>query len=839
MPLDDHMKRWLKWISDKTQTGSADPADEKLWGDFLAQAATINYWFLANFIKLSAARHILSATPEQQVRLLLIGMRKLGEPQRTINDESMRRSAAIKAMVTALLRPDLPLDSDALTGLLRSAVHARSNRIDLPYAGFILTAERYSKRHGGLSDIEHLKLIRQLLSQLGKLRTARARKFTARIDMLLHGKSTSQIIESGEPWADSALKFLEAFPSEKTEAWRSLLEHATTATTSNPTKKWLKSATDLISQIGKDNFISAIPTWFSLVGQPGPGRIILTINGDLLEPTAISPKNADVLKGLAWAASTTDDARIARSLGDLAEVCFKKIPTFGARCAKVANAALAGLALMTGPEPVAQITRVGAKAKKASARKQVERALGKSATNQGVSPDELEEMSVPDFGLDANGVRSIPAGDASAEIHVNSPSDIELHWRSTTGKTQASIPAETKRDHPDAVKEAKRVLKDLERVLPSQAARVERLLLDRRTWPASVWRKRYLDHRLVSHITRRLIWETTGDSRILFLPADGKLVDPLGQPINLPTDASVRLWHPIDSSPQQVLAWRTFLMDRNITQPFKQAHREIYLLTDAERATATYSNRFAAHILRQHQFQALCDARGWTYRLMGNFDSHNIPTRYIPAHDMSVEFWVDAAGGGADISSSGIFLHVATDQVRFSRGHGGAPMPLADVPPIVFSELMRDVDLFVGVASVGNDPAWRDGGPEQRYLDYWESYSFGDLSETAKTRMAVLESLLPRLTKLQGKWSLQGNFLLIRGQLRTYKIHLGSGNILMEPNDQYLCIVPDRSTRVAGTGGNLFLPFEGDSTLSVILSKAFLLAEDTEIKDPTITRQIG
>ena len=43
-----------------------------------------------------------------------------------------------------------------------------------------------------------------------------------------------------------------------------------------------------------------------------------------------------------------------------------------------------------------------------------------------------------------------------------------------------------------------------------------------------------------------------------------------------------------------------------MTQPIKQAHREIYLLTDAERQTQSYSNRFAAHILRQHQFTALC-----------------------------------------------------------------------------------------------------------------------------------------------------------------------------------------------------------------------------------------
>ena len=84
--------------------------------------------------------------------------------------------------------------------------------------------------------------------------------------------------------------------------------------------------------------------------------------------------------------------------------------------------------------------------------------------------------------------------------------------------------------------------------------------------------------------------------------------------------------------------------------------------------------------------------------------------------------------------------------------------------------------------------------------------------------------------------TLGDRFLVVRGSLRTYKIHLGSGNILMEPNDQYLYI-PPRST--ADGAADVFLPFEGDATLSIILSKAFLLAEDKKIKDETITRQIG
>ena len=97
----------------------------------------------------------------------------------------------------------------------------------------------------------------------------------------------------------------------------------------------------------------------------------------------------------------------------------------------------------------------------------------------------------------------------------------------------------------------------------------------------------------------------------------------------------------------------------------------------------------------------------------------------------------------------------------------------------------------------------------------------------------MLERLLPKL-KIADRARLTDKFLVIKGEIRTYKIHLGSGNILMAPNDQYLCIVAARTQ----SPPKLFLPFEGDSTVSVILSKAFLLADDRKIKDPTIKRQI-
>ena len=62
--------------------------------------------------------------------------------------------------------------------------------------------------------------------------------------------------------------------------------------------------------------------------------------------------------------------------------------------------------------------------------------------------------------------------------------------------------------------------------------------------------------------------------------------------------------------------------------------------------------------------------------------------------------------------------------------------------------------------------------------------------------------------------------------------------MLMEPGSHYLCIVPNRG-QGSWQKGPLYLPFDGDQTLAIILSKALPLAADDKITDSTILRQIG
>lgn len=234
----------------------------------------------------------------------------------------------------------------------------------------------------------------------------------------------------------------------------------------------------------------------------------------------------------------------------------------------------------------------------------------------------------------------------------------------------------------------------------------------------------------------------------------------------------------------------------------------------------------------------------------------------IPAHGLAAEFWTEAAGGDAEVSDSLAHLFIGTDRVRFRRLVGGGDrrrdggrdlamtaeaVPLRDVPPVVLSEVMRDVDLMVGVASIGHDPAWLDGGAGAEHpsqwrqgpaADYWRAFNAAELAESGAARRSFLAELLPKLA-IADRCELDERHLVVRGTLRTYRIHLGSANITMGPDGRYLCIVEDRRARPEPRGAGVFLPFEGDRLLSTILSKAFLLARDETITCQSILRQIG
>lgn len=812
-----------------------------------ANAVTAPYYSM-KFDDIASSSEILALSPRQ---LAEIAMLALGR-----NWKTQREHYGLYLLGDRLYRRKLPYNSDEIESVCKR-IATEAGKYG-PVSGTLLTmVERYSAAND-LSEksLEHLRLAIDRCPA----NNTEVRKVQQRLRKMV-GAEREPNLKPGEAWSDAAIEELSKIRGKKKQAaWKELLAHGQDSDGAKPKKPWTDAASKLIKQIGPDDFCERTVCWFSLVDKPRTETVEGVSEWGPDPNQMLDPTNAAILKGLVWCCSLVNNGEVVRAITPLAMTAYKKVPGIGPRAVSLGNACVYTLGTVEGTEGVAQLAILKVRVKFGTAQKGIEKALVATAEREGIPRDELEEMSVPAYGLMDVGERTELLGEFTARLCIASRKPM-LQWFKPDGKQQKTVPKAVKDDFGDELKELKQAAKDIEKMLPAQAARIEQTYLDQREWELPVWRERYLDHPLVGILARRLIWSfQRGRNRASAIWTEDGLVDSRNKSINWPDDSTkVTLWHPLaEKSVARTTAWRDWLLEHEVQQPFKQAHREVYILTDAERNTGVYSNRFAAHVLKQHQFNALCGARGWKNTLRLLVDDEFPPAHImLPSWELRAEFWVEGAGDeyGTDTNETGTFYYLTTDQVRFYRadaatnwahaaggGYGSAttdreqhqPLNLDQIPPLVFSEVMRDVDLFVGVASVGNDPNWADGGPEGRHRDYWHSFSFGDLNATAGTRKAVLERLIPRL-KIADRCSFSERFLIVKGDIRTYHIHLGSGNILMEPNDEYLCIVPKQSTTKSG---DVFLPFEGDNTMSIILSKALMLADDTKIKDATIISQI-
>lgn len=798
------------------------------------------YFISIGIMEFEAGHPILPVDTHAQIPIVIAALDRLAH---TVVDPSLPKLPLIYSQIAShLLRRRPPVTEEDLVRMLivlRDAMLKEENRFLLPVDSVLAEAEAFITVHGVPDRIR--PILEQMFHPAPSLfrYIGDHRELQNRIEAML---GAGLIVMPGEYWTDAIIADLHAMEPGLREWWERLLVHASSAASGAPSPRWLSEGAKHLNSLGADRFAGALLRWLSGIGRG--------------EQTLMLDRKVDLLRGLVWYCRLVDDPRIPTLLCDVGLACLKKVPSGVLRAQKGANACINTLGALPDADAIAQLARMRLRVKNRAVIKTIDKALDAIAARAGLSREEMEEIAVPTYGLGPDSRREDMLGSCSVTVDARSGRAL-LQWKGSGGKRVKSVPAEVRSEYPEELAALKRLVKDLDALLDTQRNRIERMFLLERSWPYQVWRERYLEHPLVGVHARRLIWrfihEGTERAGIWH---DGTIADYRGRPLEFPEDSTlVRLWSPIGASVEEVLQWRIWLEVREIVQPFKQAHREVYILTDAERATGTYSNRFAGHILRHHQFAVLCRERGWRFSLQVMWDGANTSTLDLPEWGLQAEFWVEPVGDNEQISEAGMALYISTDQVRFYSTEGvpaapvpvspeeyqrrmrewgsliGPPLPLENIPPIIFSEVMRDVDLFTGVCSVGTDPAWNDAG--ERGQNYWETFSFGDLSATAQTRRDLLGRLIPRL-KIAGRCTLQDRFLLVRGDLRSYRIHLGSGNILMEPNDQYLCIVPARGW----SEGNLFVPFEGDRMLSVILSKAFLLADDVKITDPTILSQI-
>lgn len=286
-----------------------------------------------------------------------------------------------------------------------------------------------------------------------------------------------------------------------------------------------------------------------------------------------------------------------------------------------------------------------------------------------------------------------------------------------------------------------------------------------------------------------------------FLRQNG-LTDFSGTETALSKGAKLIPAHPLDLYREGYWhAYQKYLFEHKIIQPFKQVFRELYVKTEEE-AEAFSSMRYAGNQIQPGKTKACLKARRWVCDIEAGLQKVYYKENVI-ASIYALADWFSPA----DIEAPTL------EWVEFFDRKTGKPMRIGDVPDIIFSEVMRDVDLAVSVAHAGG-------------VDPETSHS------TIEMRRAVVEFTLP-LFRLQNV-RLEKSHAFIEGTRANYSIHLGSGVVHVQGGPM-INVVPVHSQHK----GRLFLPFvDDDPKTAQIISEILLFAEDGKIKDPFILNQI-
>lgn len=307
------------------------------------------------------------------------------------------------------------------------------------------------------------------------------------------------------------------------------------------------------------------------------------------------------------------------------------------------------------------------------------------------------------------------------------------------------------------------------------------------------------DNPVVLPILRYLVF--IHNQRIGFLSAN-VLTDYAGNETTLADNAEVVVAHPYHIYRDgHWTEYQRYLFERKLIQPFKQVFRELYVKT-AEEAEMKHSLRYSGNQIQPAKTVACLKSRRWVADVEDGLQKvyyrENIVARIYAMAD-----WFSPA----DIEAPTL------EWVEFSDRRTGKELTIKDIPDILFSEVMRDVDLAVSVAHAGG-------------VDPETSHS------TVEMRAALLSFTLPlfRLTNVE----IQGSHAHIEGKLGNYTVHLGSG-VIHKQGGAMIHVLPVHSQH----RGKLFLPFaDDDPKTAEILTKVLFLAEDSKIKDPTIAAQL-
>lgn len=334
-------------------------------------------------------------------------------------------------------------------------------------------------------------------------------------------------------------------------------------------------------------------------------------------------------------------------------------------------------------------------------------AFAAAAEAQGLTPEELGDRVVPWLGFPREGVRVIEAGAKRIEATIGL--DLKLAFKdASTGKRVASLPKAA----PEAVRaEMKDLAASLREVARAQVLRLENLMVRQRRWPVDAWKSAFLAHPLLVPFAVRLVWASyDGQGRrgtTFRALSDRSLTDAEDGSVALPAEGTVGIVHPLELSEEKRQAWRVHLADHEVDPPFPQLERPVVHVDDASRPSRAHES-LRGTSLNAMTFKGRAERLGWHRGSVCDGGGITSYWKGFPAAGADAFLELEGMYMGIDMSAS-----IQLGTLRFVRGGSVAVgsytyddptkdedprvLSFGDVPPIVFSEVMGDLNRIAGV----------------------------------------------------------------------------------------------------------------------------------------------
>jgi hypothetical protein len=211
------------------------------------------------------------------------------------------------------------------------------------------------------------------------------------------------------------------------------------------------------------------------------------------------------------------------------------------------------------------------------------------ADRLGLTPEQLADRLVPDFGLDGDGSLRLDYG--PRQFVVGFDEQLRPFVTDGAGKSLKALPKPGTRDDailaPAAYQRFTGLKKDVRTVAADLVRRLEKAMLTSRRWTGAEFRQLFVEHPLIWHIVRRLVWvtyESAGAERpagSFRVAEDRSFSDMADDEIALAADSVIGLAHPLHLG-DDVAAWAEVFADYEILQPFPQLGRPVFTLTEAD-----------------------------------------------------------------------------------------------------------------------------------------------------------------------------------------------------------------------------------------------------------------